>query len=144
MSLGKGRWKNRYGKQGLHQSYFCVVLFSQIEHDFNVLIVETKQRLVAFNFHLKQEHAPDTTVFSPWLFCIGRNSLHCFGNVELGILRTKSVCECPCLIYGNRKGYCLKLGSLCCGSLLSIEVSVRNGWTLTTWRLLRVWQQLLR
>lgn len=140
MSLGKGRWKNRHGKQGIHQCYFCVVLFSQIEHDFNVLIVETKQKLVAFNFHLKQEHAPDTRVFSLWLFCVGRNSLHCFGNVELGILRTlslpcimpvfqryvwhitKFVCECPCIIYGNREGYCLKLGSLCCGNLLGIEV----------------------
>lgn len=50
MSPWKGRWKNRHEKQGTHQSYFSVVLFSLIEHGFNVLILETKQKLVAFNF----------------------------------------------------------------------------------------------
>lgn len=92
-----------------------------------------------FNFHLKQEHV-ETTVFSLWLFCIGRNSLHCFGIAELAILRTlplpcimpvlqsymwlvtKFVPECLCIISGSREGYCLKLGILCCGSLLGIEV----------------------
>lgn len=138
MSLAKGEWENKQ-EQGTHQSFFCVVLLSLVKHDFNVLVLETKQKLVVFNFHLKQEHA-ETTVFSLWLFCIGRNSLHCFVNVELGILgtlplpcimpvfqsymwhKTKSVPECPCVISGSRKGYCLKLGILCCGSLLGIEV----------------------
>lgn len=64
MSLGKGRWKNRHEKQGTHQSYFCVVLLLLVEREFNVLIVEMKQKLVVFNFHLKQEYAPDTTIFS--------------------------------------------------------------------------------
>lgn len=68
MSLGKGRWKNTHEKRGTHQSNFCVVLLSLVEKDFNVLIVETKQKLVVFNFHLKQEHVPDTPVFSLYYF----------------------------------------------------------------------------
>lgn len=135
MSLGKGEWE----KEDTHQSYLCVVLLSLVEHDFNVLILKTKQKLEVFNLHLKQERA-DTTVFPLWLFCIGRSSLHCFGNAGLGVLRTlplpcimpvfqsymwhitKFVPECPCVIFGSRKGYCLKLGILYCGSLLGIEV----------------------
>lgn len=55
MSPGKGEWENRQ-EQGTHQSSFCVVLLSLVKHDFNVVILKTKQKLVVFNFHLKQEH----------------------------------------------------------------------------------------
>lgn len=82
-------WKKRHSPK-----VFCVALLSLVECDFNVLILETKEILVVFNFHLKQEHAPDRTVFSLWLFCVGRNSLHYYVNAELGILRTLSLPLC--------------------------------------------------
>lgn len=159
MSLGKGRWENRHQTQGAHQSYFCVVLLSLVEHDFNVLILETKQKLVVFNFHIKQ----NTRVLSLWLSCIGRNSLHCFVNVELGILRTlplscimpafqrcmwrttRFVLECPCVIYGVGRDTAWNWGAYAVEACLVLKFRVCNGWTsLTTRRLFRVWQQLLR
>lgn len=73
--------------QSTHLSCFHVVLLSLIEDDFDVLMLETNQKLAAFNFHLNEEHTSDRTVFSLWLFCILRNSLHCVVNVGLGHLQ---------------------------------------------------------
>lgn len=105
MSLGKGRWKNRHKRnQSTHLSCFYVVLLSQIEDDFDVLMLETKQKLVAFNFHLNQERASDRTVFSLGLFCILRNSLHCFVNVDLGHLQELFHLHVLCEFFRDTRG----------------------------------------
>lgn len=144
VSLGKGRWKNRLKrKQITHLNCFHVVLLSVREDVFDVLMLETKQKLLSLNFHLNQEHTSDKTVFSLWLFCVLRNCLRRSGTSS-GALSlahimpvfqrytwhiTKFVPECPCVTYRDRKGCCLKLGSLRCGSLLTVlKFRVCNVW----------------
>lgn len=87
MSVGKGRWKNTHKRnQSSHLSPY-VVLLSLIQDYFDVLMIETKQKLVAFSFHLNKEHTSDRTVFFLCLLCILRNSLHCLVNADLGHLQ---------------------------------------------------------
>lgn len=60
MSVGKGRQKNTDKRnQSSHLSSY-VVLLSLIDDDFDVLMIETKQKLVAFSFHLNKEHTSDS------------------------------------------------------------------------------------
>lgn len=44
--------------------FFHVVLFSLIEDDFDMLMLETKWKWVLFNFYLNQRLVFDRTVFS--------------------------------------------------------------------------------
>lgn len=60
MSLGEGRWKN----ERTHLSCFHVVLFSLIEDDFDVLMLETKWNWELFNLYLNWRRVFDRTVFS--------------------------------------------------------------------------------
>jgi len=154
MSLGKGRWKNRHkGNQSTPLSCFHVVLLSLVEDDLDGLMLETKQKLGAFNFLLNREHGCDRRVFSLRVVCILRNSLRCFANGDLGRPRelfplcvlcpffgdtrgtSSGLSECPWVTYRDRKGRCLKLGSLRCGSPLAVlRFDVCNVWRFSNYQ----------